>query len=145
MLNAAKKHVTKKKVTSTTRTDLTPEIKEAIKRRNQLRKTRAANRKEWVKSCHEVTDMIKENREKNWKEYVGNLDMSTNPSQVWRTIHNMEGKYPAKVKNEVLTVDGVALADDKDKANAFAKTYRSFSRLPTRKSDRVIAKKVRRG
>jgi len=39
----------------------------------------------------------------------------------------MEGKFPAKVKNEVLTINGVALADDIDKAEAFAKTYKGFS------------------
>ena len=70
--------------------------------------------------------------------------MSTNPSLVWRTIHSMEGKFPAKVKNEVLTINGVALADDIDKAEAFAKTYKGFSRLPVKKSDRTIRRRVRK-
>ena len=70
--------------------------------------------------------------------------MSTNPSLVWRTIHSMEGKFPAKVKNEVLTINGVALADEIDKAEAFAKTYKGFSRLPVKKSDRTIRRRVRK-
>ena len=56
--------------------------------------------------------------------------MNTNPSLVWRTIHNMEGKFTAKVKNEVLSINGVVLANDIDKVEAFANTYKVFSRLP---------------
>ena len=123
---------------------MTTEIKEAIKKRNHLRKTTSANRKEWREACINVRDMVKQNREKQWTEFVQKLDMSTDPSKVWRTIHNLDGKYPAKVKNEVLTVDGVALIDDKDKAEAFAKTYRKFSRIPARKCDRRVRKIVRR-
>ena len=70
--------------------------------------------------------------------------MSANPSQFWRTIHSLDGKFPAKCNNEVLTVNGVALVDDKDKAEAFARTYRQFSRLPVRKSDRKLRRCVRK-
>ena len=70
--------------------------------------------------------------------------MSANPSQVWRTIHSLDGKFPAKCNNEVLTVNGVALVDDKDKAEAFARTYRQFSRLPVGKSDRKLRRCVRK-
>ena len=38
----------------------------------------------------------------------------------------------------------MALIDDKDKAEVFAKTYRKFSRLPARKYDRRVRKIVRR-
>ena len=48
--------------------------------------------------------------------------MSTDPLKVWKTIHNLDVKYAVKVKNEVLTVENVALIDDKDKAEAFSKT-----------------------
>ena len=43
-------------------------------------------------------------------------------AQVWRTIHSLEGKHPAKSENEVLTFEGKALVDDSSKAKAFAKT-----------------------
>jgi hypothetical protein len=145
ILKAANKHVKKKKVTNKTKPGLTPEIKEAIKERNRLRETIADNRREWVDACNKVREMVKENREKSWKEYVENLDMKTNPSQVWQTIRSMDGKCPPKSKNEVLEVDGVALLDNRDKANAFAKTYRSFSRLPVKKSDRAVQRNVRKG
>ena len=56
----------------------------------------------------------------------------------------MEGKFQAKVKNEVLTINGVVLADDIDKAERFAKTYKGFSRLPVKKSNRTIRRRVRK-
>ena len=147
---AAKKHIGKKKVTDKTKPGFTPEIKQAIKERNKLREARAANRKPWIEACNKVRDMIKAWREKQWKEYVSGLDMSVNPSQIWRTIHALEGKYPAKVKNEVLTVNNVALVEDKDKAEAFATTYRGFSHLPRpvgkteNRREREIRRTVRR-
>ena len=145
ILTAANKHVKKKKITNKTKPGLTPEIKEASKERNRLRGTVATNRREWVEACNKVRVMVKENREESWKEYVENLDMKTNPSQVWQTIRSMEGKNPPKSKSEVLEVDGVALVDNRDKANAFAKTYRSFSKLPVKKSDRAVQRSVRKG
>ena len=147
---AAKKHIGKKKVTDKTKPGSTLEIKQAIKERNKLREARAANRKPWIEACNKVRDMIKAWREKQWKEYVSGLDMSVNPSQIWRTIHALEGKYPAKVKNEVLTVNNVALVEDKDKAEAFATTYRGFSHLPRpvgkteNRREREIRRTVRR-
>ena len=97
---------------------------------NKLRKTVLTNREEWIDACKNVTNMVREHKKAQWKEYVGTLNMSTNPMQVRRTMHSLDGKYPAKSENEVLTVNGVALVDDTARANAFGKTYRQFSRLP---------------
>jgi len=43
-----------------------------------------------------------------------------------------------------LEIDGKAYISDKHKAEKFAKTYRSFSKLPTRKEDMKIKKVIRR-
>ena len=45
-------------------------------------------------------------------------------------------------RNEVLEVGGVSYIDDRDKANQFGKTYRGYSKLPTRKTDRALRKKL---
>ena len=79
---AAKKHVRKKEIDNKTKAHLTPEIKEAIKEINKLRKTVLTNRAEWIDACRNVTNMVRENKKAQWKEYVGTLDMSTNPTQV---------------------------------------------------------------
>lgn len=57
---------------------------------------------------------------------------------MWSTIRNLEGKIPPDRKNEVLEVDGVAYVENRDKAEQFAKTYKKFSKLPTRRrTDRL--------
>ena len=43
----------------------------------------------------------------------------------------------------MLEVEGVAYIAGEDKAEQFAKTYRGFSKLPKRKEDRAVKKKVR--
>ena len=135
---AANKHVGKKKVTTNTKPWLSEEIKENIKQRNALKSNMSTNRKAWVEACAQVKDKVKEEKKKLWKEYVESLDMSTDPSKVWQTIRNMDGRNIPPRKNEALVVDNKALIDDKDKANAFAKTYRSFSKLKARKIDRAL-------
>ena len=88
--------------------------------------------------------MVKEEKERLWKLYVEQLDMKTNPAQVQRTIRSMDGRQQQTVKNEALVIDGTALIEDGDKAEAFAKTYIFFSKLTTRKEDRKLRRKVRK-
>ena len=60
ILKSAKDHIEKKKITQHTKAWLTPEIKESIKKRNDLRKTVAQNRTEWIEACKSTTELITE-------------------------------------------------------------------------------------
>ena len=86
--------------------------------------------------------MVREEKTKRWKEYIEELDQTTSDSQVWRTIRCIDGRNPPQVKNETLKVDGVAYVSDQDKAKQFAKTYKSFSKLPVCREDRKICRQV---
>jgi len=141
IVKAANLHVGKKKISESNKPWMTEEIKKAITERNRLR---SINRKKWIEKGSEVKEMIKEEKKKQWKEYVNQLDMHTNPKQVFQTIRSMDGKGGQQNENEALVVNGVALVEDKDKAEAFAKTYRGFSRLPSRKTDRKLKRRVRK-
>ena len=142
---AANKHIGRKKMDSNTKPFMTKEIKEAIKRRNQLRKTSSGKeREELNQACQEVASLIREEREKAWREYVENIDLHTDPRKVWRTIRSIEGSQPPQKKNEVLVTDGIARVEDKDKAEAFARTYRKFSQIPKRKEDKNFHTEVRK-
>ena len=55
---AAKKHIRKKKIDKNTKVHLNPEIKDAIKEINKLRKTVLTNRKEGIKSYRKVTNRV---------------------------------------------------------------------------------------
>ena len=61
--------------------------------------------------------------------------MSTNQSQVWRTIRSMDGR--AAKKNKTLAGMLLHYVDDKDKANRFGKRY------PTERKDRNLRQNVR--
>ena len=139
---AAEKHLGTKKVSNITKPWLTDEIKDEIKRRNQLSKTIRTNREEWVESCQKVAAMIKEEKTRIWKQYIEGLEQTTSDVEVWRTIRSLDGRQPPAKKNEALVVKGKAYISDADKAEQFAKTYKSFSRIPVGKNDRKLRRYV---
>ena len=136
ILKAANKYVGKKKCSPSNKTWMTEPIKEAIHERNQLRNRMPESRAEWIEACRRTATLVKEEKEKQWKEYVEEVDKDTDGRKIWRTIRAMDGRMPPQRKNEVLEVDGVGYVEDEDKAEQFAKTYKQFSRLPKRKTDR---------
>lgn len=144
IVKAANKHIKKKKITPNVKCYLTKEVKESIKKRNELGKKMSTNRRLWVEACRETKKMITAEKEKCWKEYVETLDRKSDAREIFRTARAIEGQGQAQQhKNEVLEVDGISYIADEDKAEQFAKTYRGFSKLPSRKEDRVIKRKVR--
>ena len=138
MTNSANKNIGKKKVTTQTKPWMTDQIKESINKRNELRKTVAQNRKEWIDACKKTSKLVKERKRELWKEHVETITATTSPKQVWQTIRAMDGRRPPGRENEVLEVGGKTYVEDADKAEQFAKTYRSFSKLPVKKEDRVL-------
>ena len=143
IIEAGNHHVKKKKLSPVTKCWFTPEIKEAMARRNVLSVNFAGHRQEYLAARREVSDMIKEEKTKRWIEYVETIERKTNPKEVWKTIRNIDGRRAPPNVNEALEVNGVAYTEDKDKAEEFAKTYRSFSKLPVQKSDRGLRRGVR--
>ena len=85
---AANKHIGKKKVTDDNKCYLTTEVKEAIRRRNALRKTVSDNREQWIEACREVLKMVKEEKERRWKEYVGELNRTADAREIFRTVQS---------------------------------------------------------
>jgi len=145
IIKSANKHIRKKKITPHTKCYLTDEVKRTIKERNELGKTMGANRGEWIEACRKTKKMIATEKEKCWKEYVETLDRKSDAREVFRTIRAIDGQGQAQQhKNEVLEVDGISYIEDADKAEQFAKTYRKFSKLPSRQEDRAIKQKVRK-
>ena len=145
IIKAANKYIKKKKITPNVKCYLTAQVKESIRKRNLLSKTMGANRRQWVEACRETKELIRREKEKCWKEYVEGLDRKSDAREIFRTARAIDGQAQTQQhKNEVLEVDGVSYIADADKAEQFAKTYRKFSQLPSRKSDRVIKRKVRK-
>ena len=144
ILKAANKHICKKKVTEKTKCYMTEDVKKEIKERNKLRRTISTNREEWIESCKKVSEMIRKEKSDRWSEYVQTLNRKSDSREIFKTVRAIDGKYPPKKDNEVLEVNGRAYVTDAQKAEQFAKTYRSFSKLPKCKEDRKIRKLVRK-
>ena len=142
ILKAANKHVRKKKCSTSNKCWMTDEIKEAISKRNQLRRRMPASRGEWIQACRDTARLIKEEKERRWKDYVEEIDSQTDGRKIWGTIRAMDGRAPPSNKNEVLEVNGVGYVEDKDKAEQFAKTYKGFSKIPKRSTDRPMRRSI---
>ena len=69
ILKSAKDHIGKKKITQHTKAWMSHEIKESIKKRNDLRKTVAQNRAQWIEACKSTAELITE-KEKGTMERV---------------------------------------------------------------------------
>ena len=78
---------------------MTEEINEAIKKRNELRKNVREKRTEWIEASRSVSKMIKEEKDKQWKEFGNGLSSTTKEGKVWSTIRNLDGRYPPTSKN----------------------------------------------
>ena len=147
ILGSAKKHVRKKLIRVNDKPGFTEEIKVQIRERNRLKaisRSVPGGRRKWIEKSREVSELQRQEKEKRWKAYVDTLDVNTNPKAVWRTIRNMDGYGGTRRDNEVLIDNGIGLVDDKDKANAFRRTYKAVSRIPRRKEDREIKRSNRR-
>ena len=144
-MKAADANVGEKKVESRNKPWFTEDIKAKIKERNQLRKNLSnETRQQWIQACRDVNEAIREEKTQIWQKYVSKLDMTKKPKDVWQTIRCLDGRNPPSKNNEALIIDGVAYTTDKDKANEFAKTYKSFSILPVYKEDRKLRRTVRK-
>ena len=91
MLDAAKKHIKKKKINAKTRIDLGDEVKQEAAHRNKMRakiaeaeegEERRTVRKEWKESSRRVAEMTKVERSKKWTEFVDGIDPKTESSKV---------------------------------------------------------------
>ena len=144
IIKSANKNVGKKKVSYQAKPWMTPEIKDAIKTRNELRKTVSQNREEWIKACRDTSELITNKKKEVWKEYVESINVTSSSAEIWKTVRNMDGRRAPDRSNEVLEVDGVTYVEDKDKAKQFVKTYKGFSKLPVRKEDRKLRRFIRK-
>jgi len=143
ILRAAQINIGRKKVDNKSNPFFTKEIKEAINERNRLKKTIGTTKEAWMEASERTKEMIREEKSRRWKEYIEGIDPTTSPTEIWRTIRNLDGRRKPSRSNEVLEVDNVYYVNDIDKAKQFVKTYKGFAKLPVRREDRAIRRRNR--
>ncbi len=73
LLAAAKLHGGKSTAGRYTKPWSTPELREAIKKRNELRRTVADNRAEYLEACAATRKLSEESRQKKGEEFLADL------------------------------------------------------------------------
>ncbi|KAL5249729.1 hypothetical protein ACHWQZ_G018525 [Mnemiopsis leidyi] len=115
---------------------LNPDIRSAIKRRNNLRKNISNKRKEWIEACQEVNLKIAEAKEKSWIEFLDELEDDPDTAKVWRTIRSLSGNPDNPGPNEALLHNGKLITSSKKKADLFMNHYAKVSTLHLSEEDR---------
>ena len=115
---------------------LTREIRDAIKKRNRLRRNIADKMVEWVEACREVHMLIRNGKKERWKEFLSDAEMSSDPSKIWDTIKSLSGRNSGCIMNEVLIHNEKRYSSSRAKADVFIARYSEISRPQIAKSDR---------
>ena len=137
MIDAANKAIGKVKCSVNGKEWMSRDIREAVKRRNALRRDITNKRAEWIEACMTVRDMIRESKENRWKEFLEDSDSSSNPHKIWSTIKSLSGRNTASIRNETLVHEGREYITNKAKADVFLQRYAATSRLNIPKECRI--------
>ena len=137
MIDAANKAIGKVKCSVNGKEWMSRDIREAVKRRNAMRREITNKRAEWVEACMTVRDMIREITENRWKEFLEDSDSSSNTHTIWSTIKSLSGRSTASIRNETLVHEGREYVTNKAKADAYLQSYAATSRLSIPKACRI--------
>ena len=116
---------------------ITPEVKEAIKLRNKLRKNISKNREEWLAACKAAREAIIEAQENEWRKVLEDASESHNDTKLWKTIKSLNGTPDQSSPNEAMIYQDRTITSNKQKANIFMRHYTNIGRLRTTKKDRA--------
>ncbi|XP_066915550.1 uncharacterized protein [Clytia hemisphaerica] len=144
LTQAAKKHVGKSKPGRKISSFMTPTVKAALKRRNNLRKKVSTHRKEWLESCKQAQEEITKAKEQSWKDLLESSAMEIDDTRMWKIIKTLNGCPETNSPNEAMRHKGKLITSNKRKANIFAKHYANVSRHKFTKEERNINREAKR-
>ncbi len=143
LLAAAKFHVGKSKAGRYTKPWSTPGLREAIKKRNALRRTVADNRAEYLEACAATHKLSEESRKKKWEEFLADQENNPDPAGTWRTIKSLSGTPSTATFAEPLLYKGRNFTTNRGKANAFMKDCTAVNRLRFNKEERNCIRQLK--
>jgi ribonuclease HI len=135
---AGEAHVGRTKVGKRTRSWMTPEVREATKVRNRLRRAGAPARREWVEACRKTHELTVEAKQRCWAAYVEDAERSKDAATCWKVVRGLSGSPDGNAPNESLRHNGRTFSSPVGKAALFAQHYAAVSRLSFSKEERVI-------
>ena len=135
LISSATKHVRKVKPGKRTKCWMTPKVRSLTRKRNALRKTIRATRKEWLQACKDVNLAKQEAKREQWVEVVSSA-VNADEQSMWKFIKSLNGTPDTNSPNEVLMVNGKRITATKKKADAFMHHYASVSSLKISRQQR---------
>ena len=127
---------------------MTPQIREAIRNRNRLRKQLPGRKSEWLDAAKATRALITEAKTEAWRRVLEDAS-STDDRRMWGVIRGLSGSPDGNAPNEAMRVNGRLTTTNKGKADAFVAHYAAVSRLPLtsedRAEERALKKRLRCG
>ena len=102
LINAAKSHLGKVKPGAHTKVWMNPAIRTAIRKRNGLRRDIKNKRREWLESCKEVNDAIRNAKTESWRNLLEDAVAADDDTLLWRIIKDLNGSSDDNAPNEVM-------------------------------------------
>ena len=144
LIEAGKKHVGKVQPGGRRKTCITPPVRAAIRRRNQLRKDMRNNGQEWKEAAQEVKQLKLEAKEKAWKDYLDEAINEKDDSKVYKIIRSLNGTPDTNSTNEALVHKNRTITSDVRKADTFIQHYAAVSRHTFSKEERDLNREVKK-
>ena len=140
ILKWAKRHIGKKVVRTRNGEVLSEEVREEIRKRDELEDGVAEESEEKREASKRVAEMIREEKRKRWRD---NLDRGADVTKMWEVVRGVgRSKEGEKRDGEVLVHRGRGMVTPRAKAEAFAREYAEVSSYRIPKSHRGMKRKV---
>lgn len=107
---------------------MTPEITNAIKERNRLRRDVANSRKQWVDKCAEVRELINNAKEEEWRQFIQDNTINQDAGKAWKLIKSLNAAPASSNPNEAMVVNGHTIQGNFAKAESFARHFTAINR-----------------
>jgi ribonuclease HI len=144
LINAAKSHVGKVKPGARTKVWMNPAIRTAIRKRNGLRRDIKNKRREWLESCKEVNDAIRNAKTESWRNLLEDAVAADDDTLLWRIIKDLNGSSDDNAPNEVMINKGKIISTNEGKAKAFIHHYSAISRLYLSDEERAENRRLKK-
>jgi len=129
LTEAASTHVGKVKPGRRSKTWMNPAIRTAIRKRNRLRRQISTKREEWLASCREVNEAVRDSKTESWRNLLDDAIASEDDSKLWSIIHDLNGTPDGNAPNEAMIHNGRIITSNERKSELFMQHYAAVSRL----------------
>ncbi len=116
---------------------MTPQIREAIRCRNRLRKQFPSRKSEWLEAAKATRALILEAKTEAWRKVLEDASSANDDRRIWGVIRGLNGSPDGNAPNEAMRVRDRLVTSGRGKADAFVAHYASVSKLPLTRQDRA--------